>query len=166
MPSFATQTGQQCAACHVGAFGPQLKQTGRDFKMYGYINKDEKDHFPPIALTSQTTFTHTKDSQPGGAAPGFRDNNNFAEDQISLYYAGRITPTTGGFIQATYDGVAKKLTWDNMDIRHAADVTDDLVAGVDVNNGPAMEDLWNSTPTWGFPYNGSCRWRRGRMRPR
>jgi hypothetical protein len=30
VPSFAQQTGQPCAACHVGAFGPQLKQYGRD----------------------------------------------------------------------------------------------------------------------------------------
>jgi hypothetical protein len=24
VPSFAIQTGQPCAACHIGAFGPQL----------------------------------------------------------------------------------------------------------------------------------------------
>jgi hypothetical protein len=35
IPSFAAQTGQPCAACHVGAFGPQLKPYGRDFKLHG-----------------------------------------------------------------------------------------------------------------------------------
>ena len=30
VPSFAQQTGQPCAACHVGAFGPQLKAYGRE----------------------------------------------------------------------------------------------------------------------------------------
>jgi hypothetical protein len=35
LPSFAVQTGQPCAACHVGAFGPQLKPYGRDFKLHG-----------------------------------------------------------------------------------------------------------------------------------
>ncbi|MEY2843118.1 MAG: hypothetical protein RI920_1155, partial [Pseudomonadota bacterium] len=28
VPSFARQTGQDCAACHVGAFGPQLTPYG------------------------------------------------------------------------------------------------------------------------------------------
>jgi len=36
VPAFAEQTGQPCAACHVGAFGPQLKPYGRDFKLHGY----------------------------------------------------------------------------------------------------------------------------------
>ena len=43
-PSFAQQTGQPCAACHVGAFGPQLKQHGRDFKLNGYVASDGLGH--------------------------------------------------------------------------------------------------------------------------
>jgi hypothetical protein len=35
LPSFAQQTGQPCAACHVGAFGRQLKPYRREFKLYG-----------------------------------------------------------------------------------------------------------------------------------
>ena len=88
VPSFAIQTGQPCAACHIGAFGPQLTPYGRDFKLHGYIANDGKDHGLPLALTTQTSFTHTLQPQPGGAAPGFRDNDNFAVDQLSLYYAG------------------------------------------------------------------------------
>ena len=40
VPAFAKQTGQPCAACHVGAFGPQLKPYGRDFKLHGYVASD------------------------------------------------------------------------------------------------------------------------------
>lgn len=40
IPAFAEQTGQPCAQCHVGAFGPQLKPYGRDFKLYGYTASD------------------------------------------------------------------------------------------------------------------------------
>ena len=40
VPSFAAQTGQPCAACHVGSFGPQLTGFGRDFKLYGSVSSD------------------------------------------------------------------------------------------------------------------------------
>src|SRR5438105_2536853 len=78
VPSFAIQTGQPCAACHIGAFGPQLTPYGRDFKLHGYTAGDGKDHGLPLAFTTQTSFTHTLAPQSGGAAPGFRDNDNFA----------------------------------------------------------------------------------------
>jgi len=57
VPAFAVQTGQPCAACHVGAFGPQLKPYGRDFKLRGYVASDGKDHGLPIAMTTQMSFT-------------------------------------------------------------------------------------------------------------
>ena len=72
LPSFAIQTGQPCAACHIGAFGPQLTPYGRDFKLHGYTANDGQNHGLPIALTTQTSFTHTLQPQPGGAAPGFK----------------------------------------------------------------------------------------------
>src|SRR5204862_2326015 len=98
VPSFAIQTGQPCAACHIGAFGPQLTPYGRDFKLHGYTANDGgKDHGLPLAMTMQSSFTHTLQPQRGGAAPGFRDNDNFAIDQLSLYYAGLIAPKVGGF---------------------------------------------------------------------
>ena len=158
VPAFAEQTGQPCAACHVGAFGPQLKPYGRDFKLHGYVASDGKDHGPPLAATVQTSFTHTGKSQPGGAAPGFAPNDNFALDQASLYYAGRITPTTGAFIEVTYDGVARQAHLGNVDIRRAGEgqlFDQDLLWGVTFNNNPTVQDPWNSTPAWGFPYNSS-----------
>ena len=32
----------------------------------------------------------------------------------------------------------------------------DSVVGVTFNNSPTVQDLWNSTPVWGYPYNGSA----------
>jgi len=32
----------------------------------------------------------------------------------------------------------------------------DLLWGVTVNNNPTVQDPWNSTPAWGFPYNRSA----------
>jgi hypothetical protein len=158
VPAFAVQTGQPCAACHVGAFGPQLKPFGRDFKLHGYVGNDGKDHGLPLALTARTSFTHTSVPQDGGAAPGFRPNDNAIIDVISMYYAGRIADKTGGFIEVTYDGVAQHPHLDNVDIRHADEgklFDHDMVWGLTANNGPTVSDPWNSTPVWGFPYNRS-----------
>jgi hypothetical protein len=158
LPSFAAQTGQPCAACHVGAFGPQLRPYGRDFKLNGYTASDGGSHFPPIAAMTLFSFTHTNQDQPGGAARWFAPNDNFALDQASLYYAGAITRHLGAFIQTTYDGVARQYQIDNADIRYARErdiFGIDSVWGLTLNNNPTVQDLWNSTPAWGFPYNSS-----------
>jgi hypothetical protein len=158
LPSFAIQTGQPCAACHIGAFGPQLTPYGRDFKLHGYVASDGKDHGLPLAFTAQASFTHTSASQDGGAAPGFRPNDNMALDQASLYWAGRITPEVGGFIEFMFDGVSQQPQFGNIDIRHASEgelFGHDLLWGVTINNSPTVQDPWNSTPVWGFPYNSS-----------
>ncbi len=158
VPSFAEQTGQPCAACHVGAFGPQLKQFGRDFKLNGYTATDGHNHFPPIAVSTYGSFTHTNNAQPVPPATSFGTNNNFALDQTSIYYAGKIYGGLGAFIQVTYDGTAYVLHADNTDIRYAHDSDlfgEDWVYGLTANNNPTVSDLWNSTPVWGFPYNSS-----------
>jgi hypothetical protein len=158
VPSFAEQTGQPCAACHVGAFGPQLTKFGRDFKLNGYTAGDGKKHGIPFAATTQLSFTHTNNDQPAPAAPHYAPNNNFTIDQASLYYAGRIAGGFGAFVQVTYDGVARQLHVDNADIRYAHDTDlfdQDFVYGFTANNSPSVSDLWNSTPVWAFPYNQS-----------
>jgi hypothetical protein len=160
LPSFAVQTGQPCAACHVGSFGPHLKPYGRDFKLHGYVASDGKDkeHGLPFAMTTQMSFTKTNKPQPGLADQGFRPNDNFAIDELSLYYAGRITPEIGAFIEVSYDGVAQQAGLGAVDIRHAREgqlFGQDVLWGLTANNGPTVTDPWNSTPTWGFPYNRS-----------
>ena len=40
VPSYARQTGQDCVACHVGGFGPQLTPYGVKFKLGGYADTD------------------------------------------------------------------------------------------------------------------------------
>jgi hypothetical protein len=157
VPAFAVQTSQPCASCHVGAFGPQLKPFGRDFKLHGYVGNDGKDHGLPLALTARTSFTHTAEPQPD-LAPSFRPNDNAIIDVVSMYYAGRIAPQIGGFIEATFDGVADRPHLDNVDIRRAGEgqlFGHDMVWGLTANNGPTVSDPWNSTPVWGFPYNRS-----------
>lgn len=158
VPSFAQQTGQPCAACHVGAFGPQLKPYARDFKLAGYTASDNKSHELPIALMTQVSFTHTEKDQQPYAAVHFGPNDNVSVDQISLFYGGRAPLGWGAFVQATYDGVGETFLVDNMDLRHAETVEikdKDLTYGIDINNNPGVQDAWNSTPAWRFPYVNS-----------
>ena len=45
-----------------------------------------------------------------------------------------------------------------MDIRFARlkDIWDqETILGLTLNNNPTVQDVWNSTPAWGFPYNAS-----------
>lgn len=155
LPSYARQTGQQCAACHNGF--PELTPYGRLFKLNGYTFTGGTLDVPPIAAMAVGTFTHTRADQVGGAAPGFGPNDNFAFTG-SLFYGGKIFDHVGAFIQGTYDQVGNFFHWDNTDIRYANVANPygtELVYGVSVNNNPTVEDVWNTTPAWGYPYISS-----------
>ena len=70
LPSYARQTGQQCAACHNGF--PELTPYGRQFKLNGYtFGGGDPSAIPPISAMTVPSFTHTEAGQPGGAAPHF-----------------------------------------------------------------------------------------------
>ena len=44
----------------------------------------------PLAFTTQTSFTHTATAQPGGAAPGFKPNDNAAVDAYLVSIAEHL----------------------------------------------------------------------------
>jgi len=156
LPSYARQTGQQCAACHNGF--PELTPYGRQFKLNGYtFGGGDPSAIPPISAMTVPSFTHTEAGQPGGAAPHFGPNDNFAVTG-SLFYGGRIADNLGAFAQGTYDGVTRNFNWDNLDIRYARSFElfgHDTVVGTSFNNNPTVNDVWNSTPAWGYPYFAS-----------
>ena len=153
VPSFARQTGMPCSQCHTIAFGPALTEYGREFKLNGYT-WGEGDHPMPLALMIQGGFSHSDAALPAPAADHFSTNDNFSLDQVSVFYGGRLSEHLGAFAQVTYSGEDRKTTWDNLDVRYARPVTlagMDTVVGMSVNNNPTVQDLWNSTPAWGFP---------------
>ena len=175
VPSFARQTGMPCTACHT-AF-PQLTPFGRAFKIGGYTLTSGASKLPPLAVMLQGApgFTHTRADQPADDVPGgFRDNDNVSLNQISGFYAGRLlgpyadkvlpaelaswANKLGVFVQGTWDGVAKEAAWDNTELRFA-DATRvwgrNVVYGAYANNNPTLQDPWNTTPAWGFPFSGS-----------
>jgi hypothetical protein len=119
LPSFAQQTGQPCTACHIGAFGPQLTPTGRAFKIGGYTQTGGTGLISRIPLAGFIlgSLTHTQTAQPTPPANNFGRNNNFALDQVSVFYAGRITDFMGAFVQGTYSGTSRGFVLDNTDVR-------------------------------------------------
>jgi hypothetical protein len=156
LPSYARQTGQQCAACHNGF--PELTPYGRLFKLNGYTFGGGSSDLPPVSVMSLNSFNHTQASQPGGAAQHFGPNDNLASDQSSLFYGGAITDHLGAFAQVTYDGVGRVFSWDNTDIRYARTATiagTETILGMSLNNNPTVQDVWNTTPAWGFPFVSS-----------
>jgi len=172
LPSFARQMNMQCIACHTEF--PILTDMGRQFKLTAYTLSAEQTKLPPIAFMLQPSFTNTGKGQVGGAGPGFKDNNNFALNQASVFYSGRLfgpyaselfgsdaasfLNKFGIFSQTTYDGFEKKWAWDNVDVRFADSATLNqhaLIYGVYANNNPTLQDPWNSTPAFSFPFSGS-----------
>jgi len=158
VPSFARQTGMPCSRCHTLSFGPALTAYGRQFKLNGYAWGDG-EHPMPLALMVQGGFSHVDTATPEPLARRFSTNDNLSVDQVSAFYGGRITEHSGAFVQVTYSGEDRHTSWDNLDLRYARAVKfagTDAVVGISINNSPTVQDLWNSTPAWGYPYISSA----------
>jgi hypothetical protein len=159
VPAFAEQTGQPCAACHIGSFGPQLTPFGRMFKLEGYTLRSEPSFTNPVSAMAIASFVNTAADQSSPPAPHYGVNNNATIDQISVFVAGGVGENFGGFAQFTYDGVGRSVAWDNLDLRATTHTTlfgSDVTAGLSLNNAPGVQDAWNTLPAWGFPYTGSA----------
>jgi hypothetical protein len=157
VPAFATQTGEPCQACHVGGFGPQLTPFGRQFKIQGYTLRT-KDFTVPLSVMAVASYVHTLKPQVPPPADGFHSNDNFALDQLSLFFAGGLGQHLGAFIQGTFDGIAKAWHWDNLDARATDTFTVkgvEVMVGTSLNNAPTVQDPWNTLPAWGYPYTTS-----------
>jgi hypothetical protein len=146
LPSFALQTGQACASCHIGAYGPQLTAFGRAFKLGGYTQKGGEEGWQtafPASLMLLGSYSNTQKGQGMPAAQHYGDNGNFAMDQISTFLAGRVNDYAGGFVQGTFNGITSAFHLDNTDLRVTAPFPLDnaeLRLGLDVNNGPTVQD--------------------------
>jgi hypothetical protein len=155
LPAYARQTGNDCTACHIGAFGPQLTPYGTKFKIGGYT---EGKRGIPLSVMAIAGFTNTAAAQPGGAAEHFGDNNNVALNEASVFLAGKLTDHIGSFSQVTYSGIDRRISWDNVDLRYTRSYDiygKDTVFGLSLNNSPTTQDPWNTLPAWSFAYTGS-----------
>ncbi len=166
LPSYARQTGLACSACHYQFL--MLTPFGRKFKLNGYtltnlMTINEKDStnggrlsLSPVSLLSGMVtagYTRIKDDLP--------DTQNGAAalpQELSGFLAGRISSNMGMFSQFTYSGADGAFGIDNVDIRFADKTSigsTELTYGATLNNSPSVQDLWNTTPVWGYPFIGS-----------
>jgi hypothetical protein len=160
LPSFAMQTGLACNDCHVGGFGPQLTPLGRKFKMEGYgatksWQLQANQGIAPLAAMAIASYLNTAKDQSAPPADHFGTNNNVALEEADLFLAGRLAPGLGSFIQGAYSGVDRAWSLDQVDVRYAHELTiggKSAVLGLSINNNPTVQDPWNTTPAWGFPY--------------
>ena len=160
VPSFARQTGLACSSCHT--VFPQLNALGRSFKLRGYTMAAHKPEYKqlqeaeyaPISVMFQAAHTAFRERLPDGTSSDTR-----LPQELSLFYAGRISNHMGAFLQVTYDGAEDHLGMDNVDIRWADQGKgglENLTYGLTLNNNPTVEDVWNSTPAWGYPFTESA----------
>ncbi len=166
VPSFARQTGLACSACHIDP--PELTPLGRQFKLNGYtmtgikvISAKPSKSTPGLQLLSYLPLAAWLEMSTTGLnkpEPGKSNWDYSLPQDVSLFLAGAFATHAGGFIQATYDAQSDHFSWDNTDIRYARNTLlggQTFVYGVDMNNNPTVEDLWNDTPAWGYPWVAS-----------
>ncbi len=165
-PTYARQTGLACSACHTHF--PELTATGRAFKLNGYVFRRSEslegkspegqqslllNLVAPVSLMVQTSYTSTKKAQPAT-----QNGTVVFPDQLSIFTGGEITPHVGGFLQVTIHPQSGQLGVDNADFRfatHTSLLSKRATLGVSLNNNPTVQDIWNSTPAWRFPYASS-----------
>jgi hypothetical protein len=168
VPSFARQTGLPCSSCHYNP--PELNPAGRKFKLLGYVDKDKDKpgvtadakkrtaaldilSALPVSVMFETSLTSTNTPQPGTQNGSFE----FPQD-VSLFLAGEWATHVGSLLQVTYNTKDDHFSIDNTDVRYANKRTvngKEFIYGVTLNNNPTVEDVWNDTPAWGFPFIAS-----------
>ena len=123
----------------------------------------DKEYVPPLSMMAIVGFTHTQAPLPPPTDP-YKPNDNTVLSPFSAFWGGAITDNIGAFSQVTYNAVpaggfgdpfGHTWTWDNTDVRFARTASIgplDLVYGITANNNPTVQDLWNTTPAWSFPY--------------
>lgn len=157
VPSYARQTGSDCAACHIGGFGPQLTPFGVQFKLGGYTDTDGKGTKIPLSAMAVANWTRTsKDAVE--EVPHYSKNNNIALQELSAFLAGRVSDTIGTFIQWTYSDVDRRSALDQVDIRFATPFKigdKEGIFGLSLNGNPTLTDPLNSLGQWRFPYTSS-----------
>jgi hypothetical protein len=165
LPSFARQTGQRCAACHIGGNWPQLTPWGRFFKLAGYtagksLVDKEGFNYVPFGVLGQVGVNWAAQPNDAQGNPVVTQNGLPEAYGFTAELGTKITNFAGIF--AEY-GVSNGFPgWKGasgpIDIRathffHPGN--SELLVGIDSNNDPTLQDVWNTVPSWGFPFYGA-----------
>ena len=169
VPSYARQTGQNCIACHVSF--PELTPYGRYFKLTGYTIGTRQ--VLPFAAMAQVGTTWTQNAHDSNGVLQVPRDGGVVASGGSVFAAGKATDHIGGFAQWTFTnfqggedasgnptGGTSHSQLDNLDVRmvgkyDAPDAKEPgLIYGITLHNNPTVQDVWNSTPAFGFPFTG------------
>jgi hypothetical protein len=167
VPSFSRQTKLACNVCHAGF--PQLTPFGRLFKLNGYTltglpmitaQKDSASRLQlslsPIApLSLMAIVAATNVSKP---VPGTLATTVEFPQQLSLFAATELSPNMGIFSQLTYTAQSGTIGIDNVDLRYARSIQvggHDAIVGLTLNNNPSVQDVWNTSPAWSYPFTSA-----------
>lgn len=149
VPSFARQTGAECASCHTTGFSV-LSPFGRQFKLRAYSLGESN---MPLVIGGVVSQTRSRNSTPVGESE-FKSNSRLDVQRLSTYFAGKIAANAGAFVNWNYDGIERRGSMEMVDVRYATDISlagKDVLVGVTLNNNPTVSDIFNSTPAFGFP---------------
>jgi hypothetical protein len=173
-PGFARQTGVSCQACHT--VFPELTPFGRKFKLNAYVFTNVKQLQPiseqrertlslaeiaPFSVMLQASNTMLGRPIPdtgAGVSDLSQKNSTEFPQALSLFYTGKISDQLGSFLQLTWEPSSNAVGIDNSDLRYADHGSlgslglSDFVYGLTLNNNPTSQDVWNSTPAWGYPF--------------
>jgi hypothetical protein len=168
VPSFSRQTKLPCGACHYGF--PQLTPFGRTFKLNGYTMTG----LTPITAQADSAARLSLSLSPLGplsvmaiasvtstatALPGTLGTTTQFPQQLSLFASSAISNKMGIFSQLTYSDQSGTIGIDNIDLRFATHKTigdRDVLLGLTLNNNPTVQDVWNTSPAWGYPFISSA----------
>ena len=170
IPVFARQTGHNCQACHISY--PELTAYGREFKLNGYTFGEAQPIPVAVALMGEVDHLNQgKDATTGvptctgsGGAGNAGNCNHLELVQYSIFYGGRLSENFGMFGQMSggqfpvSNAGTFSPTADNTEFRYVYRVMSDgalqpdAVIGLNMNNNPTMQDVWNAVPAWRFPW--------------
>ena len=169
VPSYARQTGLACATCH--STYPELTSFGRLFKLNGYVTTGlsqiqspaggglKINEVPPLSAMFVTSLTNLSKSLRDPVNGDNTQNGSWEfPQQLSFFFAGEISDHMGTFSQITYQHSSDHFTIDNVDFRYANQGTlggKNAIYGLTLNNNPTVEDPYQGTPAWGFPFISS-----------
>jgi hypothetical protein len=146
----------------VGGNWPQLTPWGRFFKLSGYtagksVIDKEGVNFVPAGLLGQLGDTWAAQPNNSQGQPVITQNGLPEAYAFSGEVGAKLTDFMGVFYEY---GVGNTFPgWKGasgpVDIRathffHPGG--NELLVGIDSNNDPSVQDVWNTTPSWGYPF--------------
>lgn len=163
LPSYARQTGQRCSSCHVGGNWPQLTPWGRFFKLSGYTagkslyGGKSGLQYVPVGVFGQLGATWAAQPNNSQGTPVVSQNGSPQAYEFSAEAGTKLTDFAGVFYEYglgnTFPGW-KGATGvaDVRGVHFFHPGRQELLVGINSNNNPTVQDVWNTLPGWGYPY--------------